>query len=161
MLYRPGLGDIHIYVDAAPSNDTIGGHLFRVDKNNKKFLMGYFSRKLRSNEIDYDTPKQEMLALWWLLKKNRKYFYGHGVFCFTDHKSLSSLHFQNPSGMWARWLQDVIEIDRLEILSVDGKRNVVADAIVRLSKKIAAVRVIDQEDIKTEIIKEYQDHFSC
>jgi hypothetical protein len=98
MLYRPGVGEIHVYVDAGPSNQTIGGHMFRVDKNNNKYLLGYYSRKLRQSEINYDTPKLEMMALWWVLHKNRKYFYGHDVVCFTDHKSLTALILRTQLG---------------------------------------------------------------
>ncbi len=46
LLYRSGPGVRHIYVDAAPSKNSIGGHIYRVDDNGNKYLMGYRSKTL-------------------------------------------------------------------------------------------------------------------
>ncbi len=160
LLHRSGPGARHIYVDAAPASNTIGGHIFRVDSNGKKFLMGYISKSLNRRERSYDTPKFEMMALWWCLKKFQPMCFGHVTRCFTDHKSLSYMNFKNPSGIWARWIQDLVDWNPI-VLNVAGKDNVVADALVRLRQpELINIVTIDDMDVREQIVSDYHDHFS-
>lgn len=94
---------------------------------------------------------------------------GYEVECYSDHKSLTPLHFKDPRGIWSRWLLDlVLFAPRMKVIS--GIDNVVADAMARLHESeerlavsLGAVEIVDEEE-KKRIIMEYHGayggHFS-
>lgn len=124
-----GPGTIEIYVDW--SKPAISGHILRVHKN-KIHLMEYASRALTAAESLYPPPLGEMLAIWWLVvKKWRHYVRGRSAKVYSDHKTLKGLHLRMFEGVWATMLLDLLETG-IEVATIPGKKNAVADAMGRL-----------------------------
>jgi hypothetical protein len=102
--HLPGEGVYHIFVDA--SKPVLAAHCIREHKGNK-YMMGYVSRSLTKTELSYDTPKKEMMAIWFGCKSFEYLVTDRECILWTDHKSLSEMHLKNPMGIWARWLAKV------------------------------------------------------
>ena len=91
----------------------------------------YFSRKLRTAEMNYRTHDKEALAIVEAVKQWRVYLLGREVKVFTDHNSLQYHKTQpNLNSRQRRWLEDMADFS-LDIRYKPGKENRVADALSR------------------------------
>jgi hypothetical protein len=82
-------------------------------------------------ETRYPVHEQELLSIVHSLKSFRHYLMGNQFTIKTDHKSL--IHFQTQpmlSGRQVRWTQFLADYD-FKIEYVQGKTNIVADAVSR------------------------------
>jgi hypothetical protein len=120
--------------------------------------ISYASRKLRDNERDSGTPFCELLAVEFGVDKFEDIYSGRETILYSDHKSLQTLNFKNPKGKWARILRKIIE-SRVDIQTISGKNNIVADAISRLNYT-HNVKIIDNENDKRLIIHDNHIHLS-
>ena len=157
LLTRPGEGEYHIFTDMSEKFKTLSAQLIRVHLG-KRYLVSYASKRLSATESCYSTPKLEMMAIWYGLMKFKMIVSGRKVKVFTDHRSLQGLHLKDPRKRWATWLTDIIEINP-EVIHVSGKDNPVADAMTRLSDWANAI-MVQRQDTRIDIIKNYHHHFS-
>jgi RNase H-like domain found in reverse transcriptase len=91
------------------------------------------SRKLSGVEKNYPVHERELLAIVYALKEWRPYLYGSRFVINNDHHPLRYLDTQtNLSKRQIRWMETLQEYD-YEIVYVQGKFNVVADALSRIN----------------------------
>jgi hypothetical protein len=157
LLSRPGEGEYHLFTDMSEKFKTLSAQLIRVHEG-KKYLISYASKRLTGPECAYSTPKLEMMAIWYGLMKFKPIVSGRKVKVFTDHQSLQGLHLKDPQKRWATWITDIIDINP-EVIHVSGKDNPVADAMTRLSDWANAI-VVQRQDARQAIVKQYHHHFS-
>src|SRR5680860_1403871 len=90
------------------------------------------SCKFKLAEINYDTREKEFMALVDACSHWRHYLHSDLPFTLlSDHDSLK-YHKTMPhlSGRLARWIEKMAEFD-YEIKHIEGKKNIVADALSR------------------------------
>jgi hypothetical protein len=120
-----------IHCDA--SGYAVGAVLLQ-DQGNGLQPCAFMSKKMHPAETRYPVHEQELLAIICCLGQWRCYLNGAiGITIRTDHNSLK--HFQTQpllSNRQARWKDKIAEFD-FKIEYVEGKTNVVADALSRRS----------------------------
>ena len=113
-------------------------------------VIAYASRQLKPHEKNYPTHDLELAAVVFSLKIWSHYLYGVHVDMFTDHKILQYVFSQKDLNLHQRrWLELMKDYD-MSVLYHQGKANVVADALSRLS--IGSVSHV--EDNKKKIAQE-------
>lgn len=121
-------------LDTDASADAVGAVLSQVQDGSEK-VIAYFSRKLNKAERNYCVTRQELLALVTALKQFRQYVYGRKTKVRTDHASLKwLLHFRNPEGQLARWIEQIAEYD-INIEHRPGRNHANADGLSRMRCK--------------------------
>jgi hypothetical protein len=144
---RSGPGEYHVYADK--SKIGVGGHLVRLDPRGNEHLMGYFSHTFNKAELNYDTPKGELFAIYKGVKAFWWYLVGRSVHIHTDHQAWKDLNFKKLSGIEARWVERIGRLDP-ESAYIKGVKHVVADAFTRLIKVDPnAVMTIDERGVRT------------
>ena len=114
------------------SNEAIGAVLSQIDQDGKEVVIGYASRTLSKPERNYCVMRKELLAVVHFVKHYKHYLYGRKFTIRTDHGSLRWLmHFKNPEGQLARWLEVLSEFN-MEIVHMPGYKHSNADALSRL-----------------------------
>jgi hypothetical protein len=98
------------------------------------------------------------LAIEFGVDKFEDIISGRETILYSDHRSLQSLNFKNPKGKWARVLRKIIE-SGVSVETIEGKKNVVADALCRLNM-INKIIVLEDENDKKAIIKDNHIHLS-
>ena len=93
-----------------------------------KFL---FSPMRKEHETKYSTPKKELLAIVFMIKKFEKFLLGRKFTIFTDHKSLLSSVKQYSTMSWYDYLSQF----QFEIQHISGKENELPDCLSRLYQK--------------------------
>ena len=91
------------------------------------------SRSLIETESRYSNIERELLAACWSLEKFNHYVFGKKVIIETDHKPLESIWkktIMSASARLQRLLLKVAKYD-VEIRYIQGKTNVIADALSR------------------------------
>lgn len=114
------------------SDVGIGGTLMQRDEQGALSPIAYFSRVLSKSERAYSTFDREALAIRDTLLHFRHYLLGVKFLLQTDHRPL--LHLRNmkdPFGRRGRLLSDIAEFS-FDIEHIEGKENVLADALSRL-----------------------------
>ena len=94
----------------------------------------FFSRKLTSAESKYSAFDRELLATFSAVKHFRHYVEGRPFIIYTDHKPLT-FAFSSPvdrSPRQTRHLSYIAEFST-DVRHIEGKNNVVADALSRAS----------------------------
>jgi hypothetical protein len=92
------------------------------------------SRKLSSAENNYPVHERELLVIVYALKEWRPYLHGSRFVIKTDHHPLRYLDTQiNLSKRHMRWMETLQEYD-YEIVYLQGKFNVVANALSRINE---------------------------
>lgn len=86
-----------LQVDA--SNVGAGAVLLQTSEDDVDCVVGYFSRKLNSYQLNYSVNEKEALALIWALRHFEVYVNSGGPLeVYTDHNPLTFLHsLQNPN----------------------------------------------------------------
>ena len=108
------------------------GATLQQDHGNGLQPVAYMSRKFKPAEINYDTREKEFMALVDACSHWRHYLHSDLPFTLlSDHDSLK-YHKTMPhlSGRLARWIEKMAEFD-YEIKHIEGKKNIVADALSR------------------------------
>jgi hypothetical protein len=95
--------------------------------------IAYDSRMLNFPERNYPTHDRELLAIVHVVKELRFYLHGSAFAVRTDHHQLRYLETQpHLSKRQVRWLDALAEYD-YKIEYIQGKWNIVADALSRRS----------------------------
>lgn len=117
-------------VDTDASNTGIGGVLSQK-KGDQEVVIAYFSKSLSKPERNYCVTRRELLAVVKTLQHFSKYLLGRKFHLRTDHAALKwLLHFKNPEGQVARWIEQLQEFD-FETEHRSGKSHGNADALSR------------------------------
>ena len=165
MLAYPKFGEqFHIYADA--SDTQLGGVIMQ---NNKP--LAFYTRKLNPAQQRYSTGEQELLSIVETLKSFENILMGQKLVVHTDHLNL--LYRKLASGRLIRWRM-ILEEYGPKFEHIEGKKNVVADALSRLDmipkqydviaedKKTTQLSYLSQEDILEEVFpmspKEIKSH---
>lgn len=119
----------HVTVDA--SGYAIGATLSQ-DQGRGHQPIAYLSKKMIPAERNYMVTEQEMLAIICALREWRHYLHGADFIVYSDHSSLKWLRTQPTlSGRQARWLEFLAQFPKFPVQFIEGKKNVVADALSR------------------------------
>jgi hypothetical protein len=90
--------------------------------------------------------ERELLAIVYALKEWRPYLHGSRFVIKTDHHPMRYLDTQtNLSKRQMRWMETLQEYDS-EIVYVEGKLNVVADALYRINESPSAELYMGSEE---------------
>ncbi|KYQ96678.1 LTR-retrotransposon skipper [Tieghemostelium lacteum] len=153
------MGKYRIETDAS---DFAVGAVLKQEQNNEFVTIGFESRKLNKAEKRYSAYDRELVAVIHALKKWRRYIHGKEIEIFTDHQPLTRI-LEQPM------IQTTHQARRIEFLSefnikfkhIDGKANVVADALSRRPDYETALEIKENKEVLKKIKKLYvQDvHF--
>jgi len=118
------------------SRKGIGGVLIQKDEDGNEHPLHFVSRTLKSAELNYSVTDLEGLAAFYCVKKFKHYICGgkHEPILITDHKPLVGF-FKNTEPTSSRHTKWIIFLSSLKVKVKyeEGKKNVVADALSRLS----------------------------
>ncbi len=162
-----GKGEFIAYSDYCKITGTVSGVLFQ-NQNDEKKLIGYASRKLQPAEINKGVPFGELMSIHYTLSYFTDIIMGHKIIIYNDQKALGGLNLINPVGRWLSVLRDLLEFDingTLQVKTISGSNNVIADTLTRLRDNISSVEissaiVIESDLLKKMIINKYHYHFS-
>ena len=95
----------------------------------------YASRSLTETESRYSNIERELLATCWSLEKLNHYVFGKKVVIETDHKPLESIWKKSISSAPPRLQRLLLKMAKynVQIRYIQGKSNVIADALSRIS----------------------------
>uniref|UniRef100_A0A0K0EAZ1 Reverse transcriptase domain-containing protein n=1 Tax=Strongyloides stercoralis TaxID=6248 RepID=A0A0K0EAZ1_STRER len=124
-----GSGPLFVSTDA--SSQALGGCLMQlVDKRYK--IICFYSRVLRGSEVRYCSSELESLAIVSTMQALKQIIYGVPITVLSDHKPLCALLSKSDlSPRLLRWTLLLQEFKIKEIRYVEGKMNVIADALSR------------------------------
>ena len=91
--------------------------------------IAFFSRKLKSAQLNYTTVEKELLAIVETLKEFRNILYGHEPIVHTDHQNLTHKNFTMERVI--RWSMAIEDFGQ-KLVYIKGESNIVADAMSRL-----------------------------
>lgn len=133
------------------SDTTIGAVLEQLN-NGKCEPLGFFSRKLEKAQTKYSVYDRELLAIYKSLKFFRHFVEGRELRIQTDHKPLVYAFLQKADKASPRQLRqlDFISQFSTDIIHVDGRSNIVADAFSRLQSIELPVIISTEELMQTQ-----------
>jgi hypothetical protein len=113
-------------------------------------LIQYFSKTLNDTQTRYPTIEKELLAIVAAVENFRHYLYGKRFILYTDHQPLLYImKNKKPSSRLFRWKLALLEYD-FDIFYKEGKQNVVADALLRIS--LEELTSLNEEEKKVLLI---------
>ncbi|RWS23463.1 Retrotransposable element Tf2 protein type 1-like protein, partial [Leptotrombidium deliense] len=119
----------YIYTDA--SRAGIGGVLKQRQQDGTLRPVAYFSRKLRSYELNYSVPELECLAIIECVICWHHYVYDNEFTVITDHMPLKWLNsIKKPSARLFNWSLKLSQY-KFVVVYQKGKNNVEADSLSR------------------------------
>jgi DNA polymerase elongation subunit (family B) len=134
------------YILTCNARDIGIGAVLEQEGEHGSHPVAFASRKLSSAEKNYPVHERELLAIVYALKEWRPYLHGSRFVIKTDNHPLRYLNTQsNPSKRQMRLIETLQEYD-YEILYVQGKFNVVADALSRINESPSTALYVGSED---------------
>jgi hypothetical protein len=122
------------YIVTCDASDIFIGAVLEQEGEHGSHSVAFSSRKLSSAEKNYPVHERELLAMVYALKEWRPYLHGSRFVIKPDHHPLRYLDTQsNLSKRQMRWIKSLQECD-YEIVYVQFKFNVVADALSRINE---------------------------
>ena len=93
------------------------------------------SRSLSETESRYSNIERELLAACWSLEKFNHYGFGKKVVIETDHKPLESIWKKSMTSASPRLQRLLLRMSKydVDLRYIEGKRNVIADALSRVN----------------------------
>lgn len=129
ILAYPSQND-HFILDTDASNYGMGAVLSQMQEGCEKVVC-YFSKAFSGPQRKYCVTRRELLAIVLSIKHFHHYLYGRKFTVRTDHGALRwLLHFKNPEGQMARWLEILSAYD-IEIVHRAGRSHQNADSLSR------------------------------
>ena len=147
-----------ITVDA--SNVSVGAVL-EQQLHGQWTPISFFSRKLRDPETRYSAFDRELLAIYLAIRHFRHFVEGRAFTIFTDHKPLTFALSSANSDKWTprqtRHLSFISEFTS-DIRHIDGKDNVVADALSRIHSFSAVTPTLDYTELAAHQTADQETH---
>ena len=146
--------DLDFVVTTDASGFAIGASLSQ-DSGEGLRPCAFMSKKMIPAERNYPVHEQELLAIICALKEWRHHLHGKKFKVITDHHSLRYLHTQpHLSARQSRWCEYLSQFD-YEIQYMEGKQNVVADALSRRADhREAQVNATTTSVVSSEVLDE-------
>ena len=95
-------------LDSDASDSRLGAVLSQVQGGRER-VIAYAARSLSKAERNYNTLRNELLALRWATENFETFLYGQHFLARTDHSALPWLeNLKNPRSQVARWLERLI-----------------------------------------------------
>lgn len=137
------------YIVQTDASGFATGAVLMQDQGSGLQPIAFLSKKMIDAETRYPPHEQELLAIIEALRSWRHYLHGakFKIKVMSDHKSLEYFKRQTTlSRRQARWLDIVAEFDFV-IEYLEGKSNVVADALSRRSDHLLlqAIQVFENQ----------------
>ena len=111
VLAFPRINDEPFILDTDASEAAIGAELLQVQDGEER-VISYGSYALTPSQRNYCVTRKELLAIVRFTRQFRHYLLGQRFYVRTDHSSLTwLLSFKNPSGLLARWLEELSQYD--------------------------------------------------
>ena len=145
LLHHPRQGaPLALTTDA--SNVAIGGVLEQRGPNGWEPL-AFWSAKLEPNQQQWPPYDRELLAAFRGTRHFRTWIEGRAFTLYTDHQSLvPSIHKKtDPQTLRQTYQLSCVAEYTTDIRYVEGKANLVADALSRLNEELPVVASISQE----------------
>ena len=147
MLNYPNFSKVfEIHTDA--SDKQLGAVIAQEGKP-----IAFYSRRLTSAQEKYTTTERELLAIVETLKEFRNILLGQKIIVHTDHQNLRYKNFNTDRVM--RW-RLILEEYGPDLQYIQGKKNVVADALSRLQMENEdsplTLKPMDEEECKLQMI---------
>jgi RNase H-like domain found in reverse transcriptase len=134
------------YIVTCDASDIGIGAVLEQEGEHGSHPVAFASRKLSSAEMNYPVHEREFLAIVYALNEWRPYLHGSLFIIKPDHHPLRYLDTQSDlSKRHMRWMETLQEYD-YEILYVQGKFNVVADALSRINESPSTALYMGSED---------------
>lgn len=131
LLIFPNFKEIFI-VTCDASDVAIGAVLSQGIIPNDKPVQ-FYSKTLNETQTRYPTIEKELMAIVMAVENFRHYLYGRRFIIYTDHRPLLYImKNKKPSSRLFRWKIALLEFN-FDIYHKDGKQNVVADALSRIT----------------------------
>ena len=146
--------DLEFVVTTDASGYAIGASLSQ-DSGDGLRPCAFMSKKMIPAERNYPVHEQELLAIICALKEWRHHLHGKKFRIITDHHSLRYLRTQpHLSARQSRWCEYLSQFD-FTIEYMDGKQNVVADALSRRADhREASVNATTIKIVSSELLDE-------
>ena len=94
--------------------------------------IAFYSKKLNAAQKRYTTTEQELLNIVKTLKEFRNTLLSHQVIVYTNHHNLTYKNFNKDRVIhWRLAIEEYLP----ELIYIKGEKNVVADALSRLTTK--------------------------
>ena len=149
--------DLEFVVTTDASGYAVGASLSQ-DSGEGLRPCAFMSKKMIPAEKNYPVHEQELLAIICALKEWRHHLHGKKFRVITDHHSLRYLHTQpHLSARQSRWCEYLSQFDYV-IEYMDGKQNVVADALSRRADhREAQVNSTTMRIVSSELLDEIKE----
>lgn len=156
-LAHPSTLPLVLMVDA--SDFSIGAALHQIRDNHFEPL-SFYSHKLTPTQQSYSTYDRELLAIYSTIKFFRYMLEGNHFTIYTDHKPLIYAFKQKPEKASPRQLRhlDFISQFSTDIRYIEGKRNIVADALSRI-ETISMPDSMNYEELSKEQLSDNELKF--
>ena len=139
------------FVTVDASDVGLGAMLSQI-QHGKEVPIAHASHTLQPRERAYAVNEKEALACVWACETWDKYLLGRPFILRTDHASLTTLlqstTDSRKSAKFCRWIDRLAAFD-FKVVYTEGSRNVVADALSRLSVKSTAPAIRDHVESAT------------
>ena len=143
MLPRP---DRKFVIHSDSSYEAVGGTVSQFDDTGRCQLVAAISRTFTQTERRHSAVIKEILGLLYVLKSCQYFLRGAEIEIFADAKSISLIKSCSITSPYlARLSMELSQYD-FSIYHIDGRINIVADALSRLHKDKHRILRIDKED---------------
>ena len=127
--------DQSIYLVCDSSNIGLSGGIGQMQDDGMIRPARFHSKKFNNSQMHYGITKKELLAIVDSVRHFRGVLRGHPVTILTDHQPLVGFMCSlQTNQMMIRWQESLRQLD-ITIEHIDGKKNVMADALSRTYKE--------------------------
>lgn len=145
------------FILTTDASKTACGAVLAQQHGDFELPIAFASKAFTRGESNKSTIEQELIAIHWAIMHYRPYLYGRKFLIKTDHKPLVYLFsMKNPSSRLTRMRVDLEEFI-FDVEYVQGKLNVGADALSRISMDSDILKNIQVLLVQTRASKKKQD----
>lgn len=138
--------DKRTILETDASEVGIGAVLYQVDKQGKKYTLGFYSEAFNSTQSRWSTIEQEGYGIWKAVTHWHHILYGRPFTVRTDHANLRYME-RSVNKKVGRWWTSLTNYDMI-IEHTPGKENEVADGLSRLPDTDTTEKESDEQTEK-------------
>lgn len=144
------------FILTTDASKTACGAVLAQQHGNFELPIAFASKAFTKGESNKSTIEQELIAIHWAIMHFRPYLYGRNFLVKTDHRPLVYLFsMKNPSSRLTRMRVDLEEFV-FDVEYVQGKLNVGADALSRISMDSDILQNINALMVQTRSMRKNQ-----